>query len=229
MDGHSRYAHDMAALATALHTQRDEIPTARTIVDQALVVIPEARHASITVRARKGSFETRGASSAVAEEADAAQYDLAEGPCVETAVEGGWYRSDDLGEDDRWPSWGPRARDLGLHSLLSVRLIARDEPYGAINLYSDRHGAFSDVDALDRALLWSTHAAHALASARVVSGLESALASRHLIGMAQGMVMQRFELSEDQSFQLLCRLSSHRNEKLREIAATIVRTGDLPA
>lgn len=225
---HSRYAEDLTSLASALHADREEVPTVRTILAQALVVVPEADHVSITVRARRGKFETLGASSSIAEKADLAQYESNEGPCLETALEGGWYRSTDLGQDPRWPIWGPKARDLGLRSLLCVRLMARDEPYGAINLYGMREGAFADVDAVDRALLWSTHAALALTSARALTGLETAMASRHLIGMAQGMVMQRFQISEDQSFQLLCRLSSHRNEKLRDIAADLVRTGDLP-
>lgn len=216
-------------LAAALHEERVEEPTVRTVVLQARHVVPDAEHASITVRARRQQFLTLGSSSQTASEADALQYTLKEGPCVEAATEGGWLRSGDVSTDPRWPRWGPEAGRLGVRSLLSVRLISRGEPFGAINLYSTVDGRFHDADEVDRALLWTTHVTNALTAAQQVSGLETALASRHLIGMAQGIVMQQFGLTEDQSFSLLCRLSSHRNEKLRVVAADIVRTGKLPS
>lgn len=223
------YARQLAALASALHAERQEEPTLHAIVRQAQAVVPDAEHVSLTVRQRRGGFTTLETTSALAAEADQLQYDLNEGPCLDSAREGGWWRSGGVSQDPRWPRWGPGAGRLGVGSLLSVRLMRQHEPYGAINLYSREEQRFADADHIDRALLWATHAADALTAAQELSGLETALASRHVIGMAQGIVMHRFGLSEEQSFSLLCRLSSHRNEKLREIAHTIVRTGEIPA
>jgi AmiR/NasT family two-component response regulator len=67
-----------------------------------------------------------------------------------------------------------------------------------------------------------------LTSARLVDGLEVAVGSRHLIGMAQGVVMERYGLSADQAFSLLQRLSSTTNTKLRDIAGQIVATREVP-
>lgn len=221
-------AQTLSSLARALHEEREAEPTARAIIDQARVIVPDVMHASLTVRAAGGTYKSLGSSSSVADKLDELQYTLDEGPCVEVVREGGWYRSGDVGRDERWPRWGPEAAAAGVHSLLCVRLVARDDLSGAINLYSEERGGFAERDAVDRALLWATHAASALAAAQEVSGLETALSSRHLIGMAQGRVMERFGLTEDQSFTLLCRVSSHRNEKLRDVAEGIVRTGDIP-
>ena len=72
--------------------------------------------------------------------------------------------------------------------------------------------------------------ARALAAAQDdVRQLERALvASRH-IGMAMGMVMERHRLSEDQAFAHLRSISSRRNVKLRDVAAEIIYTGEVPS
>jgi AmiR/NasT family two-component response regulator len=49
--------------------------------------------------------------------------------------------------------------------------------------------------------------------------------SRHLIGMAQGMLMERHGLNEDASFEVLRRYSQIHNVKLREVATQVLRQG----
>ena len=70
----------------------------------------------------------------------------------------------------------------------------------------------------------------ALAASEVeVAHLHAAMKSRTLIGQASGMLMLLLELSEEQAFDYLRRVSSHTNRKLIEIAAEIVATRALPA
>ena len=59
-------------------------------------------------------------------------------------------------------------------------------------------------------------------AARLVEGLQRAVRSRHLIGMAQGMIMQRYGVDMARAFAVLQRWSSHRNLPLREVAEAIV-------
>jgi AmiR/NasT family two-component response regulator len=54
------------------------------------------------------------------------------------------------------------------------------------------------------------------------------MSSRHVIGMAQGILMERYGLDEQQAFAFLSRVSSHENRKLRELATEVVRTRELP-
>ncbi len=51
---------------------------------------------------------------------------------------------------------------------------------------------------------------------------------RHVIGLAQGILMERFDLSTDQSFSVLRRYSQDRNMKLRSVAAHLVESRSLP-
>ena len=226
--------HDAALLAeVASHLRglRNDPPlTATRIVEGALEVVPEAGHAGLTVRRGKDRYTSLGATSELATEVDRAQYALEEGPCLDAAATAEWFRSGDVGADPRWPQWGPRAASLGIRSMLSVRLLSGGAPIGALNLYAEEGGRFSDRDVVDLAAIYATHAALALAASEQISGLETAMTSRHTIGMAQGRLMERYGLTPDQAFSLLQRMSSTSNVKLRDVADELVRTGgpDLP-
>ncbi|MFZ1118316.1 MAG: ANTAR domain-containing protein, partial [Propionibacteriaceae bacterium] len=56
-----------------------------------------------------------------------------------------------------------------------------------------------------------------------------AMAARHRVGLAQGILMIRRQLSADQAFALLKSESQNTHVKLRTIAQTVIQTGDLPA
>ena len=216
-----------AALAAELQQEPDEAITSRAIVTRMRELVPEADQVSLTVRASRG-HRTLASSDALAAEADALQYALGEGPCLEIADTGGWLRSGDVGSDARYPAWGPRASELGVGSLLAVAVTDREEPLGALNLYSHRTGAFADRDVVDLALVYAVHATTALSSARRASTLQTAVSSRHVIGMAQGIAMERYGIDQHQSFELLRRLSSTTNVKLRDVASQIVETRAIP-
>ena len=58
--------------------------------------------------------------------------------------------------------------------------------------------------------------------------LNQAVAARHRVGLAQGILMTRRQLTADQAFALLKRQSQNSHVKLRAIAQTVIQTGDLP-
>ena len=61
-----------------------------------------------------------------------------------------------------------------------------------------------------------------------VANLTEALRTRELIGQAQGILMERERITADQAFDVLRRASQHMNIKLREVAETLVETGESP-
>lgn len=213
----------LAEIAAELQDQTTEGLTVRAVVARTAEVVPEAQHVSLTVRKRRDTFATLAATSDLAERADELQYSLREGPCVDAALEAEWYRSGEAAHDPRWPRWGPRAGALGVRSLLSVRLMTQDQRVGALNMYSERPYLFDDSEVRDLALVYAVHVAQALSSARLVGGMETALDSRHVIGVALGLVMERYDMSEDLAFAFLRRLSSHQQRKLRDVATDLVR------
>jgi GAF domain-containing protein len=216
----------LAEVAAQLHDQPDEERTAEAILGKVSEIVPDAQHASLTVR-RHRKFVTLASSSEIAERADQLQYELDEGPCLDTAVEGDWTRSGDLGSERRWPTWSGAAVKVGVRSLLSVRLMAKEERIGALNLYATSPGRFADRDDVDLAIILAIHVSYALHAAQTVEGLQAAMASRHTIGVAQGILMERYDLDAARSFEFLRRLSNGQNRKLRDVAADIVELRNL--
>jgi AmiR/NasT family two-component response regulator len=65
--------------------------------------------------------------------------------------------------------------------------------------------------------------AHELDTARrKVEELHTALDTRHTIGLAQGLLMARYELTTEQAFEYLRRSSQEGNVKLRRLADRVV-------
>jgi hypothetical protein len=99
-----------------------------------------------------------------------------------------------------------------------------------LNLYG-RHPAVFDEYSQAVGGLLAAHAAIALSAVREqerADHLEDALRSSREIGMAIGVLMGRDTMTRETAFGLLRQTSQHLNRKLREIAAEVVDTGQLP-
>jgi GAF domain-containing protein len=222
----TRLAAYFAQVAEELLADPGEV-TFERVVRRAVQVVPAADHGSITLRQRRGRVETVASTDVLVDEVDAAQYTLREGPCLDAAFEDASCTVHDLRTDERWPRWSRFAFDRGLRSALAIRLHAEDRTLGALNLYATRSGAF-DQDTVDTALIFASHAAEALNKARLVSNLEAALESRHLIGMAQGVLAVRYDVPYEAAFTVLQRFSNDHNIKLRDVARQVLDSRELP-
>ena len=194
--------------------------TLRQIVQAAVEVLPQVDRASITVRHDDGRLETAQPSDDGLLTLDAAQYDLQEGPCYDAATDVAHVFSPDLATDERFPRYAPVALEQGVRAQAGLRLFDTPRSQGALNLYSSQTGAFADLDDLGE--LFVHQAGLALAYAREVDDLRQALEARRTIGQAIGILMERYELTDERAFAFLARLSSHRNVKLRNVAQEIV-------
>lgn len=216
-----------ARISRELMEQAQDVPTLRLVAEGAVEAVPGADWCGVSLRRRRHRVENVASTSPVADACDALQYELDEGPCLEAIWDSECYLADDIRTDPRWPRWGPRVAAEGVGSVLAIRLATKQETLGAINLYAARVGAFEQDD-VDLALIYAVHATNAMNASRLVTGLQTAVQSRHTIGVAQGILMSRYGLSLDHSFEVLRRYSSHRNVKLHDLAASIVETGGLP-
>ena len=108
------------------------------------------------------------------------------------------------------------------------------ERASALNLYARMPQAFGATDRA-QGQLFATLARLALDSAEAraaddtrAANLAEALRTRELIGQAQGILMERERITADQAFDVLRRASQRMNVKLREVAVTLVETGETP-
>jgi len=169
----------------------------------------------------------------IATEVEALQHRTGEGPSLEAIAQGVVVYASDLENDPRWPRFGPAATGVGMRSLLALPLLA-DGTVGALNLYARYPEAFGVIDRA-RGLLLGAVAALAFSTARTheneerrTANLRVALATREMIGQAQGILMERERITADEAFDVLRRASQHLNLKLREVAQALVETGERP-
>ena len=216
-----------ARVSRDLMQEQAEMPTLQRIAERAVQIVPGCDHCGISMRRRRHRLESAAATSTLAEKCDALQYELGEGPCLETVWETEAHLTEDTSSETRWPRWAPRVAEHGIGSVLSIPLATSTETLGALNLYAEPTNGFSPDD-IDLAVIYALHAANAMNAALMIQGLQTAVHSRHLIGVAQGILMQNRGIDMEHAFELLRRYSSHQNVKLREVAEHVVQSGDLP-
>lgn len=218
-DTFASIARDLLAEPDVDHTLDRAVYLCREVIDGC-----QAAGVSITMRGRdRQRIETPAATDESVQRAHDLQYEIGEGPCLDAIWEHKTTFVDDLANDERWPTWGPRVvEDLGYASVLSLQLFNTKDNLGSLNLYSDQRGAF-DVEAQQTGLVMAAHAAVALTGARAKADLEQAAETRLIIGQAEGMLMERLGMTAEQAFETLRRASNERNVKLRDIAREIVQ------
>ncbi|WP_309096036.1 GAF and ANTAR domain-containing protein [Streptomyces sp.] len=218
-----RYAEQMAALARDL-VARDSVQATLDEIAASAVKLVEGCDAAGILTVSRGKAVTLAVCGDMVEESDRLQGELGEGPCFDAArrVDGErLFRIADMTvPQPSWPRYSRAARDLGIGSMTGVLLYTHEQDFGALNLSSRRPGAFGrDIETAG--WLLASHAAVALATARTVDQLEHALETRHAIGEAMGILMERHRLSEDEAFGVLRRLSQEHNVKLRDVVRRV--------
>ena len=220
--GHS--LEDSAAFAR--NVAEGEGEAGRLALGVALVVemVEGCDHAAIT-RVGHHGFETAAASSEKARLGDQLQYDLAEGPCIDTVRSHQTVISNEISTDPRWPRWGPAVADrYGVGSMISLLLYTHGDAYGALNLYADRTQAYGSEDLVVATTL-AAHLAVAVAGGRENDHRAIGLVNRTVIGQAEGILMERYKITADEAFERLRQASVTTGRRLVRIAEELNRTG----
>ena len=123
-------APEMAGLAAALAPlgavllSTETITTAvETVTALVRETLPGATGAGVTLVDSRGKRSV-AASDELVEQADLLQYQLDEGPCLDSWRDRVDLRVDDTTTETRWPRWSPAAAQAGVRSMLSSPLVA---------------------------------------------------------------------------------------------------------
>lgn len=197
------------------------------IAEFAVRAVPGADGAGLTLMERDHP-DTIVASADFVRAVDAIQYGISEGPCISAAAERRTVMCGSLSTEGQWPHFGPRVARLGVHSALSLPLIADGDVLGAMNIYAHARDAF-DERAVELAELFavpaaiSVHNAQVLAqTGRLADQLQAALTSRSTIDQALGIVMSRTGCGEDEAFERLRVMSQAENRKVSDVARRMI-------
>lgn len=220
----SAVARALADAARFMSSPRSLEETLDAIVHAARTSVPGFDHVGISVL-HKDEIETKAATSQLVWDLDSVQYQLNEGPCVDSLRKAPTVLAEQLRQDGRWPRYVPAAAERGVRSQLAFRLYDDDQTLGGLNFYSTESDTLQP-GAGELGEVFAAHATIALGHAVDVDNLTTALTTRGLIGQAIGLTMARFQIPSDRAMQFLVRASSTSNIRLREIAEEVVNEAD---
>jgi hypothetical protein len=153
---------------------------------------------------------------------DEHQYEAGDGPCV-SAIRSGSEQAVTVGQG-KYSSFEEVASHAGVAFVWALPLAVADGRPGSLNLYFGQvaHKLPSQPGPA-RAVAGLAARALVLDQAQAVNArLWAALASRGVIGQAQGIIMAREQVDADAAFDILRRASQRTNRKLRDLATELV-------
>src|SRR6476660_6994223 len=123
MDGsHIELAQTFADIAQELEKQPSLEATVDEAVRQAVDVVPGCDFAGVSWLQDKQPMETIASTDEIATLLDKAQFELGEGPSVESLWDGNTCLIEDMRADTGWPKLADKAIERGIQSLLSCQL-----------------------------------------------------------------------------------------------------------
>jgi hypothetical protein len=106
----------------------------RSVADSAAANIPGVDFASITVKEVDGTLRTLAATDPLAENVDALQYELREGPCyAAVTVERFVLVNDMAAAGHAYPRFSPRAAELGVRAQAAIQLLHEHRERAGLN------------------------------------------------------------------------------------------------
>ena len=134
----------------------------------------------------------------------------------------------DVNTDDRWPEYQKRLAENGVYSTLGIPLDIGEGASAALNFFGPAPGLFTP-ELFDRAVGFGELASRTLhlsvrigaAQARA-QNLEAAMQSRTAIDVACGVIMAQNRCSQKEAMEILTKVSSNRNQKLRDVAMELL-------
>jgi hypothetical protein len=230
-DRTSELTASFAETARALFAAGSPADTLQAVVDLAVETIEGCDFASIFVLNQDEATTAVGTDPVVAD-VDVAQHHAGEGPGLDAINHGGTVYAEDLVNDQRWVRFGPEAAAAGVRSALAMGLSDDGARGAALSLYASYPLAFGVLDRAKGVIL-AAMAGLALTAAEahedeVRDTVQAAMATRNMIGQAQGILMEREGITANQAFDILRRASEFLSTRIRDVAQALIDTGESP-
>jgi ANTAR domain/GAF domain len=182
---------------------------------------------AVTLKRRRVTATVAG-SSPRAVQLDHIEQSVGDGPCIRALTTMTPQHIEDVASDTRWPNYRRHLAEVGISSTLGVPLEIGDDASAALNFFASKPGAFT-AEAYDKAVGFGETAARTLHLAvrigtaqKRAQDLENAMQSRTAIDLACGVIMAQNRCSQEDAMAILAKVSSNRNQKLRDVAADLL-------
>jgi len=182
---------------------------------------------AVTIKVKRKPSTAAG-SSARAVELDQLEQEVGDGPCIKALRDMSPVVIDDVASDLRWPELARKFMEAGVHSSLGVPLEITNGASAALNFFASKPNVFTP-NVYDKAVGFAAAAHSTLQlSVRINSAqeraedLEAAMQSRTAINLACGVIMAQNRCSQAEAMEILTKVSSNRNRKLRDVATELI-------
>ncbi|GAB2454556.1 GAF and ANTAR domain-containing protein [Conyzicola lurida] len=195
----------------------------------ATLTIPAVGDTGILLADSAGELHVVASSSERADHIQMLQLGAGSGPCIECFTTGLPVNVDDIGTAaTAWPDYYRAARRQNVRAVHALPLRLRDHTIGAMSIFSEQTGDFSDQDAAlaqalaDAATIAILQIRTRDTQRRTEEQLKIALESRVLIEQAKGIVAGGRKIPVDDAFELLRSYARANQAKLHEVAQLVV-------
>lgn len=183
---------------------------------------------AVTVKVRRRPHTAAG-SSKRAVELDQLEQAIGDGPCIKALRKMSPVMIDDVSSDPRWPELNRKFAEAGVYSSLGVPLEISGDASAALNFFASTPGAFTP-DVFEKAVAFAA-AAHSTLTLSVridaaenrAGDLEAAMQGRTAIDLACGVIMAQNRCSQAEAMEILAKVASNRNRKLRIVATELIQ------
>lgn len=180
---------------------------------------------------------TVGGSSPKAIHLDKIEQRVGDGPCILALKVKKPVLMADARTDPRWPGYQQSLLEEGCLSVLGVPMELSEEASAALNFFAPSTGVFTEqiIQEADRFAQIAGRAVRLAVrvgtAENAADNLAAAMTSRTAINLACGIIMGQNRCTQAEAMAILMKVSSHRNQKLRDIAEEIVLkiSGEEPA
>jgi hypothetical protein len=225
--GAHRPADVFAAAAAGMVTDDDVIDTVTRLILGCVDAVDADGAGVVVTRPDRGTLELLAASSHRAEEFELFQVQTDTGPCVETCRSGTAIVVTRRAElDERWPTLRKAFRSAGFASLHATPLRWHGEILGALNVFWAADRDTHDQAALlqgfaDVATIAIVHAGR-VSHTQVVESTREALARRHVVEQAKGVLAYQHALDMEAAYASLLELAERNGRPLSATAEQVV-------
>jgi GAF domain-containing protein len=201
-------------------------PALARIAEAATVSVPACDAASIAI-SLEGRPATAAISARVALELDMIQYDVDEGPCIESLRSASLIRIDLVEQGDAFPHFAAGAERFGVRSVLSVPAKWGTEVVATLNLYSRTRPFDETAESMGRVLaaqiaIAVSRSPEYRAARSVLEQAQREVDDQADIGVATGLLMYNEDCTVEQAEGLLREAAEHEARTVVEVAQRII-------
>ncbi|HLM96986.1 MAG TPA: GAF and ANTAR domain-containing protein [Acidimicrobiales bacterium] len=229
MDGREEWlARTFVELADTLVADYDIVDFLSTLAERCVELL-DTVEVGLVLLDRQGALQVMASSTERMRVAELFEVQNEEGPCFDCQRAGEQIINEPLDTaDDRWPRFGPMARDAGFRMAHALPLRLRQDVIGAMNIFdtelremTSRQVNLSQALA-DAATIGILQERSVRQQTDIAGHLQGALNSRIVIEQAKGVVAEQQKVSMEEAFAMLRGYARNSRVPLSELAHTIV-------